>query len=404
MANAKGLYKQVAIGKQTALGTAKTGSGGQLLRRKTCTFNTSREIHANDEIASHMQDTGVTYGQKSVSGKLDGNLSGLTYSLLMAALVRKDFVATTPTTGISVTIAGAGPYTITRAAGSWLVDGVKAGDVGRLTAGSFTAINLNNNFFITSLTATVLTGVMLNGDAMVAEGPIASAAFTVTGKKAYAPITGQTNDYYTIEEWYSDTSNSELYRDCKVNQMQIAIPASGPATISIDLVGIGMRTLGASQVLTTPGAETTTGVVEAVRGALYVNGAQVANATAAQLTIDSGVQPMGASIGSVMAADLNQSRLKVSGNFTALFSGSTIQALFDAETAVSLVLVAAVTSSKTSDFMSFSLGKVKITSDTPDDGEKEIVRTYNFTAELNGDGGAALAWDKTIISIQDSAA
>jgi hypothetical protein len=404
MTIAKGLYKQTVVGIQTALGTPKTGSGGQILRRKTSTFNATRAITANDEIASHMQDTGVTYGQKSLSGKLEGNLSPLTYSVLFQQLLRKDFAATAASTGLSVTIAGTGPYTVTRGSGSWLTDGVKAGDIGRLTAGAFNASNLNNNLLITSLTATILTVVTLNNSSLVAEGPIASATFTVTGKKSYAPVSGQTNKYLTFEDWYSDISRSELFPDCKISQAQINLPSSGAATVSFDIVGIGTRTLNSTQQMTTPGAETTTNTVEAVRGMLYVNNAKVATATSAQLTIDSGVTPMAAVIGSVVAADLNQSRLKVSGSFTGQFDGATLQTLFDNETAVSLILVAATDASNNADFLTITLGRIKFTGDAPDDGEKEIIRTYNFVAELNGAGGAALAWDNTIISMQDSAA
>lgn len=403
MTIAKGLLKQVAFAKQTGLGVTKTGAGGQLLRRKTCVFTTGRAISSNDEIVSHLQDTGVTYGQKSASGKLDGNLSPLSYKMLMAGLIRMDFVETPAISGVSITIAGTGPYTILRDAGSWLTDGVKAGDIGRLTAGAFNAANLNNNFFISSLTATTLTGRMLNDTEMVAQGPIASATFTVVGKKAYAPKTGHTNDYFTFEEWYSDVELSEVYPDCKINQCQVNLPASGSATVGFDIVGVGTRDRGTAQVLTAPGAETTTGVVQAVSGLLFVNGEEVLGATGAQITIDSGVATMSAAIGSVVGADLNQSRLKVSGSFTAQFSTAVVQDLFDNQTAISMVLIGATDSSNTADFVSFSMGKIKITSDTPDDGEKEIIRTYNFTAELNGEGGAALAWDETILSIQDSA-
>jgi len=47
---------------------------------------------------------------------------------------------------------------------------------------------------------------------------------------------------------------------------------------------------------------------------------------------------------------------------------------------------------------------VSITSEQPDDGEKVISRTFNFVAEINGSGGAALAFDNTILQVQDSAA
>lgn len=404
MAIAKGLYKQLAFAKQTGLGVPKTGAGGQLLRRKTFSFNTASAITTNDEIASHMQDTGVAFGQKSANGKLEANLSPLTYKMLFSGLIRQDFAAVTPMASLSITIAGTGPYTLTRGTGSWLTDGVKNGDIGRLTAGSFDAANLNKNLFVISVTATILTVVALNKTDMTAEGPVASATFDVIGKKAFSPTTGQTNDYFTFEDWYSDISHSEVFPDCKVGQCQVNMPATGAATASFDIIGRGERTIGSTQALTTPGAETTTGVVQAVSGILYIDGVEVTGATGAQLTIDSGVAAMGAAIGSNTAEDLNQSRLKVSGSFTAQFKNSDLMALYNAQSSVSLTLVGSTSLEDDADFVAITLGKIRITGDTPDDGEKEIIRTYNFTAELNGDGGPTLASEKTIVSIQDSAA
>jgi hypothetical protein len=60
--------------------------------------------------------------------------------------------------------------------------------------------------------------------------------------------------------------------------------------------------------------------------------------------------------------------------------------------------------SNAADFVSFNLSAVKLTGDAPDDGEKAIIRTYPFTAQLNAAGGTALAKDQTIVSIQDSQA
>jgi hypothetical protein len=111
---------------------------------------------------------------------------------------------------------------------------------------------------------------------------------------------------------------------------------------------------------------------------------------------------VGASIGSAVSPDLNQGRLKVSGSFVSMFEDTVLQALFDAQTAVSLCAVACSDTTATSDFVGFTMGKIKLTGDAPDDGEKAIMRTYPFTAEINGAGGTALAFDKTILSIQDS--
>jgi len=58
----------------------------------------------------------------------------------------------------------------------------------------------------------------------------------------------------------------------------------------------------------------------------------------------------------------------------------------------------------TSDFVSFTLPRVKLTGDAPDDGEKAIIRSYPFTAEYYAAGGSGVAYDQTILSVQDSAA
>jgi len=47
----------------------------------------------------------------------------------------------------------------------------------------------------------------------------------------------------------------------------------------------------------------------------------------------------------------------------------------------------AADTTKNSDFVSFSMSAIKLTSDAPNDGEVGIVRTYAFTAEINAAGG-----------------
>lgn len=405
MTTAQGLFKKTVFGKQVALGTPKTGSGGYTLRRKSSVFTTSRDMSANDEITSHRMDTGVTYGMKKAGGKIDGQLSPGTYSLLYAGALMADFAAVTPyaagtDVAAAVTSGNAGTFTDTSA--GYLTAGLKVGMVGRWTGWS--SANNSRNFWITALTADVMTGVMLDGSPVIADagGVSDDVTFTPVGKLTKTPTTGHTNDYFTFEEWYSDLSKSELFPDCKINQIQFNLPSSGGATVSFDIVGVGTRTLGTSQVLTTPAAETTTDVLQAIHGLVYANGAAVTNVTSMQVTIDRGLSPTGASIGSNVSSDLNQGRVKVSGSFTAMFDATTLQTLFDAETAIGLHVVVAADGTATSDFIALNMSKVSITSDTPDDGEKVVLRTYAFTAEYNGAGGAALANDATILSIQDS--
>lgn len=407
---AQGLHKTTAVGKQVALGTPKVGAGGQILRRVTSIFSATRTMYANNEIVSHMQDTGVTYGQKNSGGKLTCVLSPGTYQTLFAAIMRAGFNATSPmAAGVDVTAAATGPQFVDASAG-FLTAGLKVGDVGRWT-GFTTPGDVNNakNFWITGLTAGNMTGKFLTDsiehpDPVVAKAAGDSVTFTVVGKKVMAPMTAQTNDFLTFEEWYSDLSKSEVFSDMKVNQIQVTAPATGNATLNADIVGIGVRTLAGAESFTTPAAETTTDVVQSVHGAILVNGTLVTVANSMQITIDSGIAPVGAVIGSNLSPDLNQGRLKVAGTFSALFKDTDISTLYDAETKVSLAVVMASATTGTADFIGFTMGKVSITGDAPDDGEKSIMRTYPFTAELNGQGGALVAFDETILTVQDSAA
>lgn len=402
---AQGIKKTVSYKKQSALGTPAIGAGAQFLRRKTNVFLRDVDSYESDEIVSHHQSTGVSFGLHKVTGKHEGLLSAKTYADFFAAMLEAAFAAGVSTVAASITIAGAGPtYTVTRAAGSYLTDGFKVGDIIRLTVGALNAANINKNLWVLAVTsATVLTVMTLNGTTLFPEGPIATTTVSVFNKKCKVPLTGHTKDFFTFEDWYSDIVRSELWTDVRVGQMAIALPASGNATIGMDFVGLN-RTLAGAQAQTAPSAETTTGIMSSVNGLVSVNGSNMVAVTGVQLNVANGAADTGPVVGADVAADVSSGRIRVSGQFTALFSDSTIQAIYDAETITSLQVALAADATAASDFMGFSLSRIKITNDSPDDGEKGITRTYPFTAEINTAGGATLANDQTIISVQDSAA
>ena len=403
---AQGINKTIAYKKQTAQGTTATGSGGQLIRRETATFNQTKDTYENNEIVAHQQSTGATHGIARSAGTINGLLSGASYSALMGSLLRKDFVATSALTGLSLTIAASGSnYTITRATGDFLTGGIKIGDVIQITAGSVNANNLNKNLVVVGVTATVLTVNVLNsGATMTAEGPIASCTITVPGKKAWIPTTGHTNDYYTFEEWYSDAVRSHVYPDLQIGMLDVAVPATGNVTAAFGLVGLGAKTESGTQSLTSPTAATTTNVMSSVAGAVYVGGVRYTNITSFSLKIDGQVNPGEAVVGSNTVGDVYRGRVKVSGSFSFVYDADTLGANFLDETATSLIAVLADARTAAANTVAFVLPRVKFFSNDADDGEKQIVRTINFTAEINGSGGASLASHQTIVSIQDSQA
>lgn len=404
MATAQGINKVVSYKKQSGLGTPASGAGGQKYRRRTSTFTKPIETFENDEMVSHQQSTGVSIGGSKPMGKVDGLLSPGAYSDWFGSLLRRAFAAITASTGMSITIAGTGPtYTVTRAAGSWLTDGVKIGHVGRLSGGSFAAANLLKNLMVQSMTATVLTVRPLNGVALTAEGPIASSVFTVVGKATYAPTTGHTVDYYTFEEYYADLTRSETFTDAMIAKMDVTVQASGNTSVSVDIPA-RQRVTGASQVLTSPAAEVGNDVVTGAFGLVICNGAAVANITAFQISIDGTTAHSDLVLGSTVTDDMQRGRIKVTGSFSAKFDGVTLQALFDAGSVTSLILGLAEDLTGTADFITFTLPAIKLTGDDPDDGEKQVVRTYPFTAQINMAGGAGVSSEQTLLAMQDSAA
>lgn len=409
-ANAEGIRKQTTIGKQVALGTPLVGAGGQILRRETSVFALTKATYEATEIVSHQQSTGSRHGVQATNGKLTTLLSAATYKLLWATALRKDFVIGVNSTAlVNVTAAttGGATGTYTRAAGSFLTDGFKIGDVIRWTGWATTGVpNNSRNFVITALTATVMTGRHIDGPPATAVGAKAagdSVTATVVGKKTLVPLTGHTDDFFTIEEWYPDISQSELFTDCKLQQAAIDIPASGNSKTVFDFIGLG-RTPAAAQSFAAPAVETTGGIMASINGLLILNGAVVANVTGMNMTIVEGLTPDGPVVGSNFSPDISKSRVRITGQFTAFFADGVLPALFANETVTNLIIVLSADSTATSDILGFSLGRIKLGGDTPDDGEKAIVRTFPFVAEINIAGGAALASDQTIMSIQDSGA
>lgn len=401
MAQAQGIYKTVAFKKQgSGKGSPESGSGGQLLRRETATFNMPKDSFSANEINSHQQHTGDTHGTRKPQGTVAGVISPSTYAPFLGSLLRKDFAATSALTALSITVAADGDnWTITRATGSFLTGGIKVGDVVRLTAGTFNALNLNKNALVLAVTALALTVTVLNGSAMYAEGPIASATLSVPGKKSMTPLSGHTNDYYTIEEWHGDISKSTVYQDMQAGKADIGLPSTGNSTISLSFMGIdGVKS--GSQVLTSPTAETTTPILNATNGYLLIGGSRVVIATSASISIDGQMAHGESTIGNKTVTDLTKGDIKVTGSYTSLYEDETTA--FDAETVTSFVVVVTENADADADFVTFVIPAIKVMSDDKDDGKKQIIKTNNFTAEINGAGGTNLATDKTTIVIQDS--
>jgi hypothetical protein len=404
MTIATGVAKQLKYKVESVWGTVPAAAAAQRLRRVTSTLNLKKTAFESNEILSHLQRLDYRHGVRSVEGAINGELSPGTYKDFIAAALRRAFTAVSAISGASLTIAGSGPtYTVTRAAGSWLTDGLKAGQVMRLSVGSFNAANLAKNLVVVSIgSATVATVMPLNGVALVAEGPIAGSTATVIGKVTFAPPSGHTDLSYSIEHWHSDLVLSEVYSGCKINRMPVNIPPSGMSTIGFEFMGKDIVTAGA-EYFTAPTAETTTGILAGPNGIIVAQSGAIAIATGLSFTYDGNMsaEPV---IGSTTYADIAEGRILVGGQLTAMFDSAAVRDYFLNETEVQLIAALAVSPAAAADFMSFALPRVKFGDAAKDDGDKNLILTLPFTALYNSAGGVGVQTEQTTLYVQDSQA
>ena len=402
MGTASGVFKQVIYKPETTYGVMPAQTAGQALRRVSSSLNLTKDTYQSNEIRTDFQVADFRHGLRKVGGTIAGELSAKTFADFIAAALKKDFTVGASISGASITVGGsAGAWTVARAAGSFLTDGVKIGDVVRLTAGAFNAANLNKNIQVTNVTATTLTGRTLNGSALVAEGPVASATVTVVGKKSMVPQSGHTDKSFSIEHWHPDVPASEVFSGCKVSKVSLSMPATGMATISVEFAGKD-ATAGAAQYFTSPSPVTLTGAMAAVNGVVSVGG--VAGGTITGMSIDiAAAQTSEPGIGSNTADQISTGRVLVTGQVTAKFDSTVLRDAFYNETEISAYAVFTADNSAGSDFVAFSIGRLKLSDASKDDGEKILIQTLPFQALLNLNGGPAAPTDLTTIAVQDSA-
>ena len=412
MATASGVEKKLILAPQAAKGTCAVANlaTAQYLRRVTSSMNLTKETYQSNEMRADRQVGDMRHGVQSIDGTLSGELSVGTYNRLMAAILRKAWVAAPiggPESDITAAVTSGNAGTFTSAAtATFITDGLKVGDVVRQTGGTGDAASNNaRNFLITALTNTVMTGLMLDGSPVVAAATADALTYTGVGKKIWTPATAHTEDWFSIEHNFSDVDLSEVFWDVKVNTMAVKLPATGLATIDFGLMGLNHTNYAGETApyftINTVLAASTGGVLASVNGALYVQGVKIALLTGLDFDVAGGLTSE-AVVGSNVKPDIFDGRVVVKGNMSVFFEDATFRGYFENETEVSINCAFTTSNLATADFLAFSMPRVKVGGASKDDGEKGIIQTMPFVALFNTAGGAAVNTLNTTLSIQDS--
>lgn len=397
MATAEGLSKVVSYKKEETFGVIPPKTGSKTIRRVTSSFNLAKETYNSEEIRQDYQQDDVRHGVRSVEGSVSGELSAGSYSDFIASALARDWTATTATElgSTEITVLG-GIYTITRTTGSWITDGVRVGNVIRLTG--FNTTNNDKNLLIVSATETALNVVVLNASELTVETVASGGTYVVQGKTTFAPSTGHTSDSYTFEEYQKDIKTTSITAGNKVNTLGIALPATGLTTIDLAFMGQDLKQTGATQYFDSSLPQSSTGIFAAVNGALIVDGKVVALVTSLNVNINRNLSGE-AVVGSNVKPQIYDGRIIVEGDFSTLYQDDTFADYFRDETEISLVFALTENNAPDSGFMAFTLPRIKLNTDTKDDGEKGIVSQNSFTA-LKGRGTDG--FEATTMMVQDS--
>ena len=381
MAKARGISKVVAYAQETTFGQLAPQLGAKQLRRTSADFTSERESYSSEEIRTDQQVADFRLGTRSASGSLSGELSGGSYADLIQAVLARDFTAGTSQTLVDFTIAKVGLLnTLTRTTGDWTTT-FKVGDVVRISV-SGTAANQDNNMVVVGVTALVLTVRAISSTKLVPEA-ITGATVSQVGKNTYVPLTGHTTKSFSVEEWYSDIAQSEVYSGIKVGTWNVSVPASGLVGTDFTLMGQGLKQTGTTQYFTSPAPAGTTPVLAAVNGAVLINGSATnACVTDFSISVDKTLEPSQC-IGSEIAEFVFEGSIRVTGSMSVYFEDGYLRDQFENENVISLVLALSSGSAKDAEVITFVMPKVKLSSNSRQDGELGITASMDFTAMLN---------------------
>jgi hypothetical protein len=375
--------------KETAFGVLPAAAGAREFRKVSDSIALKKNKIQSAAIQTNAQRPMARHGGRTVDGNIGVELAlGLIDSEL-ASVVRRDWTAVAPLTGLTVT-ANVGAPNFVRSAGSWITDGLALGMLVKFTG--FTAGAAANNgklYTVIALTATEITVA----ESVVAATNAAAIGLAVPGKITYIPETGHTNDSYAIEKWYSAVSESYRFTGQRVASINIGLAADDKVSAEIAYMGQD-RKKEVTQYFTNPAAPGGGDMLVTPSGLAIINGKATKVCTNFSLDIN-GNASVGKVVGANVTPDVFMDMIDVSGQISVYYENGEMDDYFDQEQAISLV-------NRLDDGIGgafvIAMPYVKVFGGG-ESGDKEIIRQYDYTAGPNAAGSGA---GKSTILLQDT--
>lgn len=354
-----------------------------------------RDTIAPNELRADLKTSMARLGFGQAAGSYAADLSVGTFDPLLEALLRGTWSAAAVITTATMTSITTGANTIVAAGGSWITQGIRVGDVIKLT-GTATPANNGRNLRVTGVTASTIT---------VAETLTVNAVGDATGsvtraKKVFQP-TVPVRRSFTIEEYHQDIDQAEQYTGCRVSSLKVTGQPNGMCLAEFGFVGANVNPLSQanSPFFTAPTLTTSIGLVIADATIRYA-GADIVTLTAFDLTIDNHANAQ-AVIGGIVAPDVFDNTAGIAGNLSAMRQDLTNLSKYTSETEFELHLLLVEPMAEPKNFLSIYLPRLKLTGlDAPFGQDGAMVESLPFMA---GDKEVVTGYDDTMVMFATSA-
>lgn len=348
------------------------------------------------EFRSDGQTVQSRHGSRSVSGQYEADLSVGTFDALLEAVFRGTWLPSFTITNSAMTsITTPTANTIVAAGGSWITQGLRVGDVVRLTGHSSTDNN-GRNLRVIGLTASTITV----GETLVID-TTPDNSFTLTVSKRLIMGNPMVKRSFTFEECYQDIGGSELFKGCRITSLTLRLQPDQPVLLTFGLIGQNMETLsgGSSPYFTNPTVSVAQPLV-CVDGKLNVNGTDVVDFTNCEITFDlnGATQPV---LSSVISPEVFTNDANVTVSLSAMRDDLSYLDLFLNETQFGIHALCVEPGTEPKPFTSFYLGNCKAMGNEANIGDDNaMIETMQVNVGKDMRGGA---YSPTMIQVSTSA-
>lgn len=395
MAQQSGKNVEVSMQAQSGLGSPESGSGGFGFRGTTSQgLQIVPTDIASQEARRDAMTTLGTLGSYIVTAEYRAELSVGSFDLVLAGMLRTAATAAISLTEASNSLGGltVGTDTLTAAGGSWITEGVLAGQFIKLTDHS-EAANNGKWVRVLSVTSSVIT---CPAGSFTAATEAATWGLTVA-KHIVSPAT-PTETYFTVQEGFQDIGKFRVGTDMKIARISVSLQANGHLLMTVRLVGIDMTAEDAA-VLTDP-TFTTTGPLVLYDGSLRYGGADVADVTGFEFTLDAGGAGLSV-VGKRTTTDVHLSNPRGTGTVSMDVQDFAEIAALKTQANLELFIEAVENETDPADFIGFYIGRGgRRGTSAPFGQDGAMIKTLPFTFGVDNRG---TGYAPTMVVISTSA-